>query len=83
MFLISLQGHVEDVRRQVNEAVQSRHVSVSSFELYNSNNLYNFNAPMILIMLEIDAILKSLLILNVYLDYRKLTRCIVFLLDSH
>ena len=67
----------------MNEAVQSRPVSVSSIELYNSNNLYNFNAPMILIMLEIDAILKSLLILNVYLDYRKLTRCIVFLLDSH
>lgn len=41
----------------MNEAVQSRHVSLSSFDLHNSNNLYNFNAPMIFITLKIDFLL--------------------------
>lgn len=33
VFCCILQGHVEDVRRQVNEAVQSRHVSFSIWRI--------------------------------------------------
>lgn len=45
--LIFLQGHVEDVRRQVNEAVQSRHVSIFSsvydFEFYQHFPPFQFS----------------------------------------